>query len=118
MTHGTADDFITPHNSIAYYRKQLAQFGQSRLDSFMRFYVIPGLGHGFGPFNAKFDSLGALQKWVETGQPPSGLTAVDGNQGPNAGRSRPLCEWPKWPKFTGAPGSENDAASFTCTSGM
>src|SRR5262249_46285071 len=22
MTHGTADDFITPHNSIAYYKKQ------------------------------------------------------------------------------------------------
>ena len=57
MTHGTVDDFITPHNSIAYYKKQVAQFGQSRLDSFMRFYVIPGFGHGFGPFNAKFDSL-------------------------------------------------------------
>jgi pimeloyl-ACP methyl ester carboxylesterase len=114
MTHGTADDFITPHNSIAYYKKQLAQFGQTRLDSFLRFYVIPGFGHGFGPFNAKFDSLGALQKWVEDGKPPSGLTAVDGNPGPNAGRSRPLCEWPKWPKFTGKPGTENSGAGFTC----
>src|SRR5215471_16535081 len=44
MTHGTADDFITPYNSIAYYKRQVAQFGQSRLESFMRFYVIPGLG--------------------------------------------------------------------------
>jgi dienelactone hydrolase len=26
MTHGTADDFITPHNSIAYYNRQVAQF--------------------------------------------------------------------------------------------
>ena len=67
----------------------------------MRFYMIPGFGHGFGPFNAKFDSLRALQKWVEKGQAPSGLTAVDGN--PNAGRSRPICEWPKWPKFTARP---------------
>jgi len=114
MTHGTADDFITPHNSIAYYKRQVAQFGQSRLDSFMRFYVIPGLGHGFGPFNAKFDSLGALQKWVEQGQAPSGLTAIDGNDGPDAGRTRPLCEYPKWPKFTGAKGTEKSAASFTC----
>src|SRR5215470_5227759 len=40
MTDGTADDFITPHNSIAYYRRQVAEFGQPRLDSFMRFYVI------------------------------------------------------------------------------
>ncbi len=114
MTHGTVDDFITPHNSIAYYKKQVAEFGQSRLDSFMRFYVIPGFGHGFGLFNAKIDSLTALQNWVEKGQPPTGLIAVDGNQGPNAGRSRPLCEWPTWPKFTGKPGAENSSASFTC----
>ena len=50
MTHGTADDFITPHNSIEYYKRQLAHFGQERLNSFLRFYVIPGFGHGFGPF--------------------------------------------------------------------
>lgn len=114
MTHGTADDFITPHNSINYYDKQVAEFGQARLNSFMRFYVIPGFAHGYGGFNAKFDSLTALQNWVENGQAPSGLVATDGNPGPNAGRSRPLCEWPKWPKFTGKPGTENSAASFTC----
>src|SRR5215472_2992411 len=112
MTHGTADDFITPHNSIAYYKRQVAQFGQSGLDSFMRFYLVPGLGHGFGVFNAKFDSLGILRDWVENGKAPTGLTAMDGN--PNASRTRPLCEFPKWPKFTGAAGSENSASSFTC----
>src|SRR5579884_3889820 len=111
MTHGTADDFITPYNSIEYYKRQLAQFGQDRLNSFFRFYVIPGFAHGYGKFNAKFDSLVALQNWVEKGQAPSGLTAVDGN--PGANRTRPLCEWPKWPKFTGAAGTENSAASFT-----
>ena len=112
MTHGTVDDFITPHNTELYYQKQVKQFGQSGLDSFMRFYMIPGFGHGFGAFNAKIDGLKVLQNWVEQGQAPSGLTAVDGN--PNANRSRPLCEWPKYPKFTGAPGTENSAASFTC----
>jgi pimeloyl-ACP methyl ester carboxylesterase len=114
LTHGTADDFITPYNSIAYYTRQVAQFGQARLDRFMRFYVIPGFGHGFGIFNAKFDSLGALRDWVENGKAPAGLTAVDGNMGPTAGRTRPLCEWPKWPRFTGTPGAENSASSFTC----
>jgi len=112
MTHGTADDFITPHNSIAYYRRQLAQFGQKRLRSFLRFYVIPGFGHGFGTFNAKFDALPALEQWVENGKPPAGLIAMDGN--PHANRTRPLCEYPQYPKFTGAPGTENAAASFTC----
>ncbi len=112
MTHGTADDFITPHNSIAYYQRQLAQFGQARLRSFLRFYVIPGFGHGFGTFNAKFDALPALEQWVENGKAPAGLIAMDGN--PNANRTRPLCEYPKYPKFIGAPGTENAAASFTC----
>jgi len=112
MTHGTADDFITPHNSIAYYKRQQAQFGQQRLDSFLRFYVIPGLGHGFGTFNAKMDALPALEQWVEKGKAPTGLIATDGN--PNANRTRPVCEYPKWPKFTGAAGTENAAASFTC----
>jgi feruloyl esterase len=112
MTHGTADDFITPHNSIEYYQRRLAHFGQARLDSFLRFYEIPGFGHGFGRFNAKFDSLVALQNWVEKGQAPSGLTATDGN--PGAHRTRPLCEWPKWPKFTGTAGTEDSAASYTC----
>jgi len=112
LTHGTADDFITPHNSIEYYQRQLAHFGQERLNSFLRFYLIPGFGHGFGRFNAKFDSLVALEDWVEKAHAPSGLTAMDAN--PGANRTRPLCEWPKWPKFTGAAGTQNSAASYTC----
>jgi feruloyl esterase len=112
MTHGTADDFITPHNSEAYYARQVKEFGQAGVDSFVRFYMIPGFGHGFGPFNAKIDSLTALRNWVEKGEAPKGLTTTDGNA--NANRARPLCEWPKWPKFTGAAGTEGSAASFTC----
>ena len=112
MIHGTADDLITPYNSIEYYKRQVAQFGQEKVDGFLKFYVIPGFGHGFGAFNAKFDGLVALQNWVEKGQAPAGLTAVDGSAG--AHRARPLCEWPGWPKFTGARGAEDLAASYTC----
>jgi feruloyl esterase len=112
LTHGTVDDFITPHNSIAYYKRQQAAFGQTRLDSFLRFYVIPGFGHGFGAFNAKFDALPALEQWVENGKAPASLIAQDGNA--NASRTRPLCDYPKYPKFTGAAGSESSAGSFTC----
>ncbi|HEY7186464.1 MAG TPA: tannase/feruloyl esterase family alpha/beta hydrolase [Vicinamibacterales bacterium] len=77
-----------------------------------RFYVIPGFAHGYGVFDARFDALTPLQNWVENGQAPQGLTAMDGN--PNANRTRPLCEYPAWPKFTGASGTENSAASFSC----
>jgi len=112
LTHGTMDDFITPYNTIAYYERQVQQFSRETVNEFIRFYMIPGFSHGFGPFNARFDSLKALQAWVEDGQTPGRLVAIDEN--PGATRSRPLCEWPTWPKFTGAPGTENDAASYTC----
>ncbi|AVC47354.1 tannase and feruloyl esterase family protein (plasmid) [Rhizobium leguminosarum bv. viciae] len=115
LIHGTADDLITPHNSIAYYQRQLSRYGQDRLDSFLRFYMIPGYGHGFGKFNAKYASLDALENWVENGRAPSGLIAVDGN--PGANRSRPMCEWPAWPKFTGNPGTEGASTSYTCVKG-
>ncbi|HTV78756.1 MAG TPA: tannase/feruloyl esterase family alpha/beta hydrolase [Steroidobacteraceae bacterium] len=112
MTHGTADDFITPHNSIAYYRRQVASFGQQPLESFMRFYLIPGMGHGFGVFNGRFDGLPAIEQWVEQGKAPEGLVVSDGN--PGAHRARPLCEYPKFPKFTGVAGTEDAAGSFSC----
>ena len=113
LTHGTADDFITPYNTVRYYERQLGAFGQAGADSFIRFYLIPGFGHGFGPFNAKLDGLAVLRDWVEQGRAPANLVATDGN--PGATRTRPLCDWPRWPKFTGAPGTEDQAASFTCT---
>jgi feruloyl esterase len=116
LTHGTTDDFITPYNSIAYYEHQVKQFTKPVVDSFIKFYMIPGAGHGFGPFNAEFESLPVLQNWVERGQAPGRLIATDGNK--NANRSRPLCQWPAWPKFTGKPGTENNEEGFTCVSGI
>jgi len=49
---------------------------------------------------------------VESGKAPAGLIATDGN--PHANRTRPLCDYPKYPKFTGAAGGEDSATSFTC----
>lgn len=111
LAHGTIDDFITPHNTVAYYNRQVAAQGQANLDSFLRFYIVPGLSHGFGAFNAKYDGLGTLDAWVEKGQAPGQLVALDGN--PGAKRSRPMCVYPGWPRYNGT-GSEDDAASFTC----
>jgi predicted amidohydrolase YtcJ len=114
LVHGTEDDFITPGNSEAYFRRHLARQGRSAMDSFVRFYLVPGLSHGFGSFNAKYDGLGALEQWVEQGAAPGTLTAVDEN--PEAhGRTRPMCVYPAWPKFTGRAGaSVEDAAGFAC----
>jgi feruloyl esterase len=113
VTHGTEDEFITPHNSDAYYERHLALQGRKRMDSFVRYYKIPGFSHGFGTFNARFAGLATLDRWVDTGLSPGVLTASDEN--PGSSRTRPMCPYPTWPKFSGKPGASlNDAANFTC----
>jgi feruloyl esterase len=111
LTHGTIDDFITPHNSETYYERQLARQGKVNLHAFMRFYMIPGFGHGFGLFNARYDSLEKIDRWVETGRAPDRPIAIDGNK--DAHRTRPMCEVGSWPRYRGA-GSVESATSFTC----
>jgi feruloyl esterase len=114
MVHGTEDEFITPHNSDAYYERHLALQGAKNMDSFFRYYKIPGLSHGFGTFNAKYPGLATLDAWVDKGQVPGKLVATDENKGA-AARTRPMCRYPSWPKFTAAAGASlNDAASFSC----
>jgi pimeloyl-ACP methyl ester carboxylesterase len=113
LTHGTIDDFITPHNTVQYYDRQVEEFG-SRLGSFLKFYTVPGWGHGQGRFVAQYPGLETIVNWVERDAPPSGLVARDGNAGAN--RTRPMCEYPAWPKYKGH-GSLDEASSYRCVSG-
>ena len=109
---GAIDDSITSHNTLDYYNRLVSRFGRSALDSFVRFYEIPGFGHGNGVFNAKFDSLNALDGWVAHGRAPGTLVGTDANPS-GRGRTRPLCVYPEWPKYGGS-GDGNAATSFTC----
>lgn len=108
---GMADDGISPYNTIQFYDRAVNELGQKKLDSFLRFYTVPGMSHGFGPFVAGWDSLTTLTNWVEKGLAPGQQTVVDTNA-TTAGRTRPLCEYPTWPKFTGV--DPSSASSFTC----
>jgi len=110
--HGLVDDFITPYSSIQYWERLLARYGTETLDNFVRFYTIPGMGHVTGVFNARLDSLSALEAWVERGEAPGELQASDANPA-TAGRSRPVCRYPAWPRHLGA-GDINSASSFAC----
>ena len=123
LTHGSIDDSISPHNTINYWQKLLAGMGQTEVGKFARFYLIPGQGHGEGIFNHGHDWLSTLEAWVEQGTAPGSLIAKDQNTASTStttnGRTRPLCQYGFWPKYTG-PSSPtqvqaNDAANFTCT---
>jgi hypothetical protein len=110
--HGLVDDFISPYSSIQYWNRLQTRYDASALDEFVRFYTIPGMGHVTGVFNARLSSLDALEAWVERGVAPGELSAIDANEA-TAGRTRPVCLYPAWPKYSGT-GDINAAASFSC----
>ncbi|RKP46117.1 tannase/feruloyl esterase family alpha/beta hydrolase [Pararobbsia silviterrae] len=112
LMHGSVDTAVSPYNTIDYYERLVARVGKRKADAFMRFYIVPGFGHGTGTYIASWDSLGALDQWVEHGVAPKDLVVADA--GANAhGRTRPLCEYPSWPKYTGS-GDVNVASNFKC----
>jgi hypothetical protein len=115
LMHGTVDTAVSPYNTIDYYKRLVARLGKRKADSFMRFYLVPGFGHGTGSYIASWDSLGALDAWVEKGIAPKDLVVADSGKAGN-GRTRPLCEYPTWPKYNGT-GDVNAASSFTCVKG-
>nr|WP_241013150.1 tannase/feruloyl esterase family alpha/beta hydrolase [Burkholderia sp. Tr-20355] len=113
MTHGLADEIVSTDSSTDYYAGLVQRFGQGTVDGFVRFYLMPGVGHGTGPFHPAIDSLSALDEWVESGKAPETLTMSDLNAA-TLGRTRPLCRYPLWPKYIGE--DVKAAASFQCTS--
>lgn len=110
--HGLADDFISPYSSIQYYGRLQKRYNATALEGFLRFYTLPGTGHVTGPFAARMSSLDALEAWVEQGKGPGELVASDANKA-TAGRTRPVCRYPGWPRYSGK-GDINAAASFSC----
>ncbi len=113
--HGLVDDFITPYSSIQYQGRLLNRYGEEALGAFVRFYTIPGMGHGSGViFNPRIALLDALEAWVERGEAPGTLVASDANEA-TAGRTRPVCLYPLWPRYDGS-SDINAAASFACVS--
>jgi feruloyl esterase len=110
LVHGDSDTTIPTGASELLYQRIVAAMGQTKADSFLRLYLIPGYGHARGVFNAGFDTVGVLDAWADRQQAPADLTVTDQNLG--ATRTRPLCAYPAWPKYDS--GDPNLAASFHC----
>nr|WP_315592000.1 tannase/feruloyl esterase family alpha/beta hydrolase [uncultured Cupriavidus sp.] len=112
MLHGLADEVISPNSTIAWYKAVIARVGQAAVDQGIRFYTVPGMGHGTGSFLPAWNSLTALENWVEMGVAPGTRSVMDTNAG-TYGRTRPLCQYPSWPKYKGT-GSADAAVNYTC----
>jgi Tannase and feruloyl esterase len=112
MAHGTHDALVSPRATRQLMARLRNTMGDAALASMLRYYEIPAYGHAASTsFNAAWDSLTALEDWVERGIAPPPQVVADTAGVP--GRTRPLCEWPAWPRYLGS-GDVNAAASFEC----
>lgn len=112
IAHGTADVLVSPRSTEDYVARIKMTMGEAVTRGFLRYYEVPGFGHGVSTvFNASWDSLTVLDNWVESGAAPPSQIVTDSLGVP--GRTRPLCEFPAWPRYRGA-GDVNVASSFTC----
>jgi feruloyl esterase len=112
LLHGAADELVSSRSTSDYYQRVLDTVGPRSTDAFMRYYVVPGANHanfGTPSFAASWDSLSALEHWVERGQPPTNPVVADANHN----RTRPLCRYPEWPRYRA--GDPDRASSFVCT---
>lgn len=112
MAHGMADALVSTQATEQYYQRLRQTMGASTVSNFVRYYEIPGYGHSTSSiFNAGWDSLTTLENWVEKGVTPPAQVVADKTGVP--GRTRPLCEYPTFPRYNGS-GDVNVASSFTC----
>ena len=114
MAHGSADALVSTRATADYYSRLIFRSGRKVINSFVRYYEVPGYGHAVSTaFNANWDSLAAIDEWATTGKAPDKPVVTDATGVP--GRTRPLCESPSWPRYNGK-GDVNKAENFTCYS--
>jgi feruloyl esterase len=112
MAHGSHDALVSPRATEQYFGRIRNSMGAAAVTGFMRYYEIPGYGHSTSTvFNAAWDSVTTLENWVEKGIAPPAQVVADRTGVP--GRTRPLCEYPTFPRYN-LTGDINAAASFTC----
>jgi feruloyl esterase len=76
--------------------------------------VLPGVQHcGGGNGASQIDFLSVLRDWVEKGRSPRNLVVTKNDPAGNVLFARPLCEYPKYPRYDGE-GDPADAPSFRC----
>jgi feruloyl esterase len=115
MYHGWADPAISALRTIEYSEEVVQAIGGKRqTDQFFRLFLAPGMHHcSGGPGPNTFDTLTALETWVEDGIAPTRIIASHSTGGV-VDRTRPLCPYPQVARYVGT-GSIDQAQNFLCT---
>jgi feruloyl esterase len=113
MYHGWSDPLVTPLNSVNYYNAVVKTVGKEQAANSIALFMAPGMNHcsgGAGPNT--FDTVEAIELWVEQGKTPTQIIARHLTNG-EVDRTRPLCPYPQVARYKGT-GDINDAANFRC----
>jgi feruloyl esterase len=114
LWHG-AEDMLVSHVDTIRSFDELTDAAGRHADN-ARLYVLPGVQHcGEGNGASQIDFLSVLRDWVEKGRIPTNLVATRNDPAGNVLFARPVCEYPKYPRYEGE-GDPADAASFRCVS--
>ncbi len=114
MYHGYDDLIISPYRSIWFY-EDLAQSngGYDKLQAHARLFMVPGMQHcltGAGP--TSFETLNAIEQWVEKGVAPETIPATHSTNNV-VDRTMPLCKFPEQARYKGS-GDPNSVSSWSC----
>ena len=119
LWHGGNDSALSSNATIEYYNNVKTTIGAANADSFVRLYIAPGVDHcAGGPGADSSDLLSALDAWVDKGSAPATLVADKKDAAGTTLFSRPLCGYPKYPRYTGPANDANAAklaSSYTCS---
>lgn len=120
LWHGGNDAALSARSTVEYYGNMRSAVGAAAADASTRFYVAPGVNHcAGGPGADSADLLTALDQWVTKSAAPATLVAEKRDADGAVALSRPLCQYPQYPRYTGP---ANDAAAsrlaanYACTS--
>jgi feruloyl esterase len=112
--HGTSDPAIPAARSVLFYNELAsALHGMAKTQENVRLFLVPGMQHcsgGIGP--DQFDTLSAIEAWVEHGKAPD---AIPASTKPDSAtpHSLPLCPYPRQARYSGN-GAVTDAANWQC----
>jgi hypothetical protein len=139
QVQGWADSAAAPRNSIDYLESARATLGgisYADLGKFYRLFMAPGMAHcaggpganAFGntgaaasqppTVDAEHDALKALERWREMSIAPERIVAtkyIADNPALGIAFQRPICPYPKLPRYDGAGLDPKKATSFSCS---
>jgi feruloyl esterase len=117
LYHGASDPSIPASQSVAFYRELAEQQqGIERTQENVRLFLVPGMHHcSGGPAPDRFDTLSAIEAWVEHGKAPDVIQASTRPESPVQHRL-PLCPYPQQARYRGT-GEITDPSNWSCAAG-